>query len=119
MNRLPFTVHHAGLHQIDDAVRAHLRVNAKIAFVVQTMKHSLGNSADAGLQRRSVRNERGHVARNAHVHFSERLCVQFKQRTIGLHDCREMADVNGCLAMRTRHLLVDLGDHGARQRELR
>ena len=43
------TIQHAGLDKIDNAIRAHLRVNAQIALVAQALEHGLGDAADAGL----------------------------------------------------------------------
>ena len=111
VQRLALAVDDARLHQIDHAVRAHLGVNAQVALVVQTMENGLGDAADPGLQRGAVGNERGHVARHAHVHLGERLGAVLQQRPVALHNRGDMAHVHGGFAVRARHLPIHFGNH--------
>ena len=78
----------------------------------EAVQNRFGDAANAGLQRGSVGNERGHVARHAHVQLSERLRFQLQQRPIALHKGGDVAHVHGRLAVRARHLPVHFGNHG-------
>ncbi len=120
MQRFALAVDYARFHQIDDAVRTHFGVNTEVVLVAEAMQHRFGDAADAGLQRCAIGNERGHVARDAQVHLGEGLGAEFEQRPRCLNECRDLADVNGGVAMRARHPLVDFGDDGlgaARRRQ--
>ena len=54
MQRLPLAVDDAGLDEVDDAVGAHLGLDAEVALVAQALQHCLGDAADAGLQRGAI-----------------------------------------------------------------
>ena len=111
MQRLAFAVDYARLHQIDHAVPDQLAVNSQVVLVSQAGQHRVGNSADPGLQRCSVGNQRGHILRHAAVHFGERLRMQFQQRVRRFHDRGDAAHMNGRLSMRARHPLIHFGNH--------
>ena len=75
------------------------------------MQNRLGDAADAGLQSSAVGDERGHVARHAHVHLRSRLGFKLEQRPVGLHNSRYAAEGNGGIAMGARHLPVHFRNH--------
>ena len=49
----------ASLHQIDQPIREHFRVNPKIPFVMQPRQDGVRDSSNPNLKRRSVLNQRG------------------------------------------------------------
>ena len=114
MQRFPLAVDHARLHQINHAVGAHLGVDAQVALVGEAVQHRLRDAADAGLQRGSVGNQRGHVACHAHMQLGARLRFQLQQRAVRLHNGGNVVHVHGGLAVRARHLPVHFGNHDPR-----
>jgi hypothetical protein len=104
----------ARFRQLEHAVREHLGVNAEISPIPELPRDGMRNAPDAGLQRRTVRDEARHVATNREAYVVERIDLQREQRHVHGDHAVDVVDVHERIAERARHAGIHFREHQIR-----
>ena len=88
-------------------------------MVTQQLEDRVGNRADPGLNRRSIRNTIGHESRDVAILGRHPRHGHFDERIIGLGPADDLAQVQRVLPEGARHLRVDLDEEGKLSDEAR
>jgi len=115
VNRLGCVGQHAGLDQLDDAIREQLCVHAQVPFILQVEQHCVGNLADAHLHRRAIGDQVRDMHGNLLLQLARRPHRHLDNRIADRHDMGQPADMDEAVAQRAGHLVVDLRDDDVRR----
>ncbi len=113
MDVLQFVRHHAGLDQIDDTVREHLRVDAELVLAEQAPQRGVRNRADPHLQRRAIGDQGRHLFADGVLDRRRRDRLEHVQRAVRMDERVKAIEGDERVAEGARHLLVDLRDQMA------
>ena len=105
-------VNHPALDQRYYAVGHGFGMQSQILVRSQSGKYGIGDAADPDLQRRAVGNLFGDITSYFLLLFIGNGYRQRNQRFVYFHTCVDPGNMNQRIAIRERHLLIDLGyDH--------
>src|SRR5713226_776287 len=89
-------------------------MDSQLAAVAQPGHDRVGNRADSNLNRHAVVDTAPDVARNHLLDGPNRTCLVLDQWPRRAHDMRKVLLGERAVAIHPRHLVINLGDHGAR-----
>ena len=107
-------VDHASLHQRGDLIADRARVHAQVAPVGECGEYDFRQGSQAELQRRTVFDQAGDVARDRQLGRARLRVHELERRAAAAHDVVEVGLEHGPLAAGPRRLLVHFGDDHAR-----
>ena len=91
-----------------------LRMQTKILMVMQSVEHGIRYSANANLQRCTIRNQFGYKLSDILLLLVRHSCRHFNQWVVHLHAGINVIDMDKRITVRERHLLVHLCDDDLR-----
>src|SRR5262249_29799561 len=113
MAYLATTGHYSGLDQVDNAVGDHVAMDAEVSTIRKMAQGLVGHAAQPDLQRRAIFDDRGDVARDALADLAALWMAILRQGRVNSHQRIDAVEMDEAVALRARHLRVDLGDHVA------
>src|SRR5436190_4556697 len=106
-------VDHAAARKVHDAVAERARVHAQPLVGRQECEDGIGKRAEPEFERRTVRNERGSMARDRALRLAWGAVGERDGGTRGMHREREVAFAQQALGVRPRDAVVDFRDDRA------
>ena len=104
---------HAGLHEVDDAVREHLAVDAEVPLVEQEEGGRGGDRPDAKLDRGAIGHEISDVLADSALHLPDLPDGMLVRGLVDLDGHVDVADMDEAVAERPRHRSIELDDDAA------
>src|SRR5262245_43049131 len=114
MTRLAATGHHTCLDQVHNSVGDNIAVDAEISPIREITQRLIWDASQSDLQRRTIINNRGDIARYAHRNLADLWMKILRDRGIDFHQRIEAVEMDEALAVGTRHRWIDFRNNHAR-----
>ena len=98
------------LDQVEQAIGEHLRMDSEVALVIHGRQGSVGDAADAQLQRGAVLDQISDVLADASLGWTDRRSSVRDERMVRRHGAVDLVHMDKTVAQRSRHARIDLRD---------